>query len=246
MVGIFRKDPYRTVRLADGNELSCYAVLYTAGMAVRHLDLPGIDPLVGAGIYYGAAMTEAANCRGGDVFIVGGANSAGQGAVFFSRYARKVTILVRGSGLHAMSQYLVDRISETANIEVRTHTVISSVKGTDRLEAIELSDTSTGQTRKVPAEAVFIFIGMMPRTDILSDLVARDAGGFILTGRDLIVDGKRPAGWTADRDPFLYETSVPGIFAAGDVRHDSGKRVAAAVGEGSATIGIIHQYLQTV
>jgi thioredoxin reductase (NADPH) len=246
VIGLLRQDPYRIVKLADGTELRCYAVLYTAGMAVRHLDLPGIDSLVGAGIYYGAAMTEAANCRGRDVFVVGGGNSAGQGAVFFSRYARKITILVRGPGLGAMSQYLVDRILETANIEVHPYTVISAVHGKNRLEVIELTDTSTGKTQRVPAGALFIFIGMAPRTEILSDLVARDKGGFILTGRDMMVDGKRPAGWTIDRDPFPYETSVPGIFAAGDVRHDSGKRVAAAAGEGSATIGMVHRYLQTV
>jgi thioredoxin reductase (NADPH) len=245
-VGIERKDPYRIVRLEDGSEMSCYAVLYAAGMKVRQLDIPDAQRLVGAGIYYGAALSEAATCRGRDVFVVGGANSAGQGAVFFSRYARKVTILVRGAGLDAMSQYLVDRITETANIEVLTGTVISGVSGKDRLEAVTLTDAASGQTRKVTADAVFIFIGMTPRTEILADLVARDDSGFILTGRDIMVDGKRPPGWTADRDPFPYETSVPGIFAAGDARHDSGKRVAAAVGEGSAAIGMVHRYLQAV
>jgi thioredoxin reductase (NADPH) len=245
-VGIQRQDPYRIVRLEDGSEVSCYAVLYTAGMKVRQLDIPGVQQMVGAGIYYGAALSEAATCRGHDVFVVGGANSAGQGAIFFSRYARKVTILVRGPGLNAMSQYLVDRIVETANIEVLTGTVISAVWGKDRLEAITLADVASGRTRKVTAKAVFIFIGMAPRTEILADLVARDDAGFILTGRDILVDGKRPPGWTLDRDPFPYETSVPGIFAAGDARHDSGKRVAAAVGEGSAAIGMVHRYLQAV
>jgi thioredoxin reductase (NADPH) len=246
VIGIRRKDPYRTVSLADGSELSCYAVLFTPGMKVRHLDVPGLPPLVGAGIYYGAALTEAATYRGRDVFVIGGANSAGQGAVFFSRYARKVTMLVRGPSLNAMSRYLVDRIGETANIEVLTKTVVTAVWGTTRLEAITLSDTASGQTRKVSADGVFIFIGTAPQTEVLADLVARDAGGFILTGPDVLVDGKRPPDWTIDRDPFPYETSVPGIFAAGDARHGSGKRVAAAVGEGSATIGIVHRYLQTV
>jgi thioredoxin reductase (NADPH) len=246
VVGIQRNDPYRTVRLADGVALSCYSVLYTAGMEVRHLDVPGIEPLVGAGIYYGAALTEAATYRGRDVFVVGGANSAGQGALFFSRYARKVTMLVRRPDLCAMSQYLVDRIQETANIEVFAHTVIIAVSGNDRLHAITLTDVQSGQSRDVPADAVFIFIGAAPRTDMLADFVVRDEGGFILTGPDAMVDGKRPPGWAADRDPLPFETSVPGIFAAGDVRHGSGKRVAAAVGEGSATIGMVHRYLQTV
>lgn len=244
--GIRRNDPYRTVSLADGSELSCYAVLFTPGMKVRHLDVPGLPKLVGVGIYYGAALTEAATYRGRDVFVVGGANSAGQGAVFFSRYARKVTMLVRGPSLNAMSRYLVDRIGETANIEVLTKTVVTAVWGTTRLEAITLSDTASGQTRKVSADGVFIFIGTAPQTEVLADLVARDDGGFILTGPDVLVDGKRPPDWTVDRDPFPYETSVPGIFAAGDARHGSGKRVAAAVGEGSAAIGIVHRYLQTV
>jgi len=246
VVGIQRNDPYRTVRLADGSELSCYAVLFAAGMEVRHLDVPGVRPLVGAGIYYGAALTEAATYRGRDVFIVGGANSAGQGAMFYSRYARKVTLLVRGLNLNAMSQYLADRIAETTNIEVFTRTVVKEVWGTNRLEAITLADVATGETRKVPADAVFIFIGQAPRTEILADLVARDSGGFILTERDVLVNRKRPQGWSADRDPFPYETSVPGIFAAGDARHGSGKRVAAAVGEGSAAISMVHRYLQTV
>ncbi len=246
VIGIQRNDPYRTVRLADGSELSCYAVLFTPGMEVRHLDVPGVAPLVGAGIYYGAALTEAATYRGRDIFVVGGANSAGQGAMFFSRYARKVTMLVRGPGLSAMSQYLVDRIRETANVEVLTGTVVAAVRGTNRLEAITLADAASGQTQEVPADAVFIFIGTAPRTAMLADLISRDAEGFILTGRDVMVDGKFPQGWAADRDPFPYETSVPGIFAAGDARHGSGKRVAAAVGEGSATIGMVHRYLQTV
>jgi thioredoxin reductase (NADPH) len=246
VVGIQRNDPYRTVRLADGSELSCYAVLFAAGMEVRHLDVPGISPLVGAGVYYGAALTEAATYRGRDVFVVGGANSAGQGAMFFSRYARKVTMLVRGPSLKAMSQYLVVRIGETANVEVLTGTVVTAVRGMKRLEAITLTDVASGQAREVEADAVFIFIGTAPRTGILADLVARDAGGFILTGLDVMVDGKRPQDWMVDRDPFPYETSVPGIFAAGDARHGSGKRVAAAVGEGSATIGMVHRYLQTV
>ena len=245
-VTIQLNDPYRTVTLADGSELSCYAVLVTAGMEVRNLDVPGVQQLVGAGIYYGAALTEAATYRGRDVFVLGGANSAGQGAMFYSRYARKVTLLVRGLNLKGMSQYLVDRILETTNVEVLTRTVINEVRGKDRLEAITLADAASGETREVPADAVFIFIGQAPRTEILANLVVRDSQGFVLTDHDVMVNRKRPQSWTADRDPFPYETSVPGIFAAGDARHGSGKRVAAAVGEGSASIGMVHRYLQTV
>jgi thioredoxin reductase (NADPH) len=240
------QDPYRCVGLADGSQLRCFAVLFAPGMEVRHLDVPGLDALAGAGVYYGAALTEAATYRDRDVLVVGGANSAGQGALFFSRYARRVTILVRGSGLHAMSRYLVDRIEEASNIRVLPHTMVSAVRGEDRLEAVTLTDTADGGEREVAADALFIFIGAVPRTAVLDDLVARDPDGFVLTGRDAFVDGARPEGWTPDRDPFPFETSVPGIFAAGDARHGSGKRVAAAVGEGSATVGMIHRYLETV
>jgi thioredoxin reductase (NADPH) len=246
VVAVQRNDPYRTVRLADGSELSCYAVLFATGVEVREFDVPGVRELLGAGIYYGAALTEAATYRGKDVFIVGGANSAGQGAMFFSRYARSVTLVVRGRGLDAMSRYLADRIGETANVTVRSATTITAVRGTNRLESITLADGASGETQEVQADALFIFIGTAPRTQILTDLVARDPEGFILTGRDVMVNGARPSGWTAERDPLPYEASVPGVFAAGDVRHGSGKRVASAVGEGSATIGMVHRYLQTV
>lgn len=245
-VDIRRNDPYRTVRLADGSELSCYAVLFSGGMEVRQLDVPGVSQLIGAGVYYGSALSEAAAYRGRDVFIVGGGNSAGQGAMFYSRYARKVTILVRGSNLDTMSQYLITRIEETPNIEVFTRTVIKEAWGAERLEALTLQETASEDARKVPADAVFIFIGQAPRTRILADLVEIDSRGFVLTGQDLLTDRKRPPNWVADRDPFPYETSIPGIFAAGDARHGSGKRIAAAVGEGSAAIGMVHRYLETV
>jgi thioredoxin reductase (NADPH) len=245
-VGIERNDPYRTVKLADGSELSCYTVLVAAGMEVRRLDVPGVEPLVGAGIYYGAAMTEAATYRGRDVFIVGGANSAGQGALFYSRYARRVSLLVRGLSLDSMSQYLVTRIEGTPNIEVMTQTAIKEVWGTDRLEGVALANVATGELRRVTADGIFIFIGQAPRTQIIAGLVARDPQGFILTGRDVMIDNRRPREWMPDRDPFTYETSVPGIFAAGDVRHGSGKRIAAAVGEGSAAVSMVHHYLETV
>jgi thioredoxin reductase (NADPH) len=247
VVEIRRDDPYRTVLLSDGSELRCYAVLIATGMDVRQLDAAGIDELVGAGVYYGAALTEASTYKAQDVFIIGGANSAGQGAMFFSRYARKVTMLIRGSRIDAgMSQYLVDRIRETRNVEIRTNTVVCGVRGAGRLEEITLRDTGTGELCDVPASAMFIFIGTAPHTDMVAGLVERDAQGFILTGRDLMANGERPRGWTPARDPFLFETSVPGVFAAGDARHGSGKRVASAVGEGSATVSVIHEYLETV
>jgi thioredoxin reductase (NADPH) len=246
-VEIRREDPYRRVILDDGTELSGYAILIASGMEVRRLEADGIEPLLGAGVYYGAALTEAATYRGRDVIIVGGANSAGQGAMFFSRHARKVTMLVRGPDLAArMSQYLVDRIGETPNIEVLVNTTVVAACGNARLDAVTVADAVTGERRELAAAAMFIFVGTAPRTGLCGDLVMRDAQGFVLTGRDVMTDGRRPAGWTAERDPFLFETNVPGIFCAGDARYGSGKRVAAAVGEGSATVSMIHQYLQTV
>jgi thioredoxin reductase (NADPH) len=242
-----RADPYRIVRLSDGTELSSFAVVIASGMEVRQLAVPGIENYLGVGVYYGAALTEASRYRHQHVYVVGAGNSAGQGAVFFSRYAHKVTILVRGESLDAtMSRYLIDRINETANIEVLTQTFVAGVAGDGRLETVTLGKSGETETREVPAAALFIFIGTAPRTKFLSGVLECDAQGFILTGRDLIVDGKRPKSWTLDRDPFMFETSVPGIFAAGDARHGSGKRVASAVGEGSATVSMVHQYLKTV
>ncbi len=244
---IRRVDPFRTVKLADGTELFGRTMLISSGMEVRRLDVPGIADLVGVGVYYGAALTEASTYRNQDVYVVGAGNSAGQGAMFFSRYARKVTLVVRGESLaDNMSRYLVDRINDSDNVEVITKTTVAGVKGSGKLETITLGDPSTGLTKEVPAAALFVFIGTAPRTNFVAGVLERDAQGFILTGRDLIVEGKRPKGWNLDRDPFLFETSIPGIFAAGDVRHGSGKRVAAAVGEGSATVSMLHQYLATV
>jgi thioredoxin reductase (NADPH) len=246
-VGIKREDPYRKVILSDGSELTGYALLIATGMEVRRLPAEGIEPLLGAGVYYGAALTEAATYRGKDVILVGGANSAGQGAMFFSRYARKVTILCRGPDIAAgMSSYLIERIRETRNVEVVENTSVASARGNGRLEAVTVVDGASGARRDLSAAAMFIFIGTAPRTELCGDLVMRDSHGFVLTGRDVMTDGHRPAGWTAARDPYLYETNVPGIFCAGDARHGSGKRCAAAVGEGSATVSMIHQYLQTV
>jgi thioredoxin reductase (NADPH) len=247
VVSIRRHDPYRIVKLADGHEVSCYVVMLATGMAVRRLDVPGIDRLLGVGVYYGAALSEAAMYRGRDVVVVGGANSAGQGAMFFSRYARTVTMLVRAPKLRpGMSHYLAERIKNTPNIEVINGVEVAAVHGTTSLERISVKDANHGTTTDRDAAAMFIFIGTAPRSDAAASLVALDDKGFILTGAELMRDGRRPAGWVLDRDPLLFETSVPGVFAVGDVRSGANRRVATAVGEGSASILLVHKYLQTV
>ena len=241
------ENPYRIVTLADGTELSCHALIIGTGVSYRQLDVPGIKQLRGAGVYYGAAKTEALACSGEEVFIVGGANSAGQAAMYFSRYARRVSMLVRGDSLaKTMSKYLIDQIEETENIRVWLRSSVVEVKGETSLEAITIVNADTGVVQTVPATSLFIFIGAIPRTDWLHGLVERDACGFILTGPDLKRDGCRPQGWTLARDPFLLETSVPGIFAVGDVRYGSVKRVASGVGEGAIAVQFIHQYLSKV
>jgi len=240
-------DPYRLVTLADGTELSCQALIIATGASLCTLDVPGIEPVTGAGVYYGAAMTEAAYYKGKHLFVVGGANSAGQGAMFFSRYASKVTMLVRGSTLNkGMSQYLVDQINDTENIEVRLRTNVIEVIGTDRLEGLVIKNNDTDETETVPAAALFVFIGGKPYTDFVDNVVERNPAGFILTGTDLTRNGRRQKNWRLKRDPFLLETSVPGIFAVGDVRQGAIRRVASAVGQGSTAVSFVHQYLKTV
>jgi len=246
-VGVRAEGSYRIIKLADGNELSCHALMIASGVQWRRLDVPGIDRLQGAGIYYGGGATEALSCKGEIVYVVGGANSAGQAAMNFARYAERVIILVRGESLSStMSQYLIDQIKEMPNIQLWTHASVSEAHGETHLEEISVLCSDTGKTERVPASAMFIFIGALPRTDWLSGMVERDDRGFLLTGPDLIRDGQRTKGWTLDRDPYLLETNVPGIFAVGDVRHGSIKRVASGVGEGSVAVQFIHQYLSKV
>jgi thioredoxin reductase (NADPH) len=241
------EDPYRIVTLADGTEISCYALIITTGVAYRKLEAPGVDRLTGRGIYYGAAQTEALSCKGEDVYIVGGANSAGQAAMFFSNKASMVFLLYRGDDLRkSMSDYLVRQIEARDDIEVLLNTNVVSVEGEDHLERITAKNSVTGETETVPAHSLFIFIGAAPKTEWLDSVVGRDERGFILSGPDLMQDGKRPDGWRPERDPYLLETSVPGIFVAGDVRHGSVKRCASAVGEGSIAIQFVHQYLSGV
>jgi thioredoxin reductase (NADPH) len=247
VVSLRREDPYRIVRLGDGSEVSCYSVIVATGVSVRKLEVPGVEPLAGIGVYYGAAMTEAAIYRDRDVCIVGGANSAGQGALFFSRYARRVTMLVRAGTLgKAMSRYLVGRIEATPNIEVLTGVEVVAARGTGHLECVVIRELESGRERERAVAAMFIFIGAAPRTDSVAGLVELDEKGYILTGPDLPRVDRKPRGWRLERDPYLLETNVPGIFAAGDVRAGSGKRVAAAVGEGCRTVGMVHSYLETV
>ena len=245
--GIRVEDPYRFVQLADGSEISCHSLILALGVSWKRLDVPGLEKLTGAGVYYGAAQTEAISCQGEEVYIIGGANSAGQAAMYFSKYASQVTILVRGESLtKSMSQYLIDQIHETPNIKVMVHSSVIEAKGETSLEAISIANSQTGETQTVGATSLFIFIGAVPRTDWLEGVLERDNRGFILTGQDLKPNGTRPKGWTLERDPFLLETNIPGIFAVGDVRHNSIKRVASGVGEGSICVQFVHQYLSKV
>ena len=234
-----------TLHLATGQVSHARSVLITTGVSYRRLEAPGLDSLLGAGVFYGAAASESGAFAGEHVFIAGGANSAGQAAVNLARYARQVTVVVRGDSLAArMSQYLIDEITATPNIDVRTTTQIAGAGGTGTLETLTLKDTKSGSAQTVPASALAILIGAVPRTGWLPPQIGRDEHGFILTGSDLPQDGDPAARWTLSRPPLPFETSLPGVFAAGDVRHGSVKRVASAVGEGSIAVTQITQYLQ--
>ena len=242
--GVRVEGPSRVLKLSDGGEVGCRALLIATGIAFRKLEVPGLERLSGAGVYYYAPMSEAFSYRGGNIYIVGGANSAGQAALYFSKFARQVTMLVRGSSLSdTMSQYLEDQIAATKNIEVRLNSSVIAVEGSDRCETITIQDNKTCSTETVPASALLIYAGAVPRTDWLAGVVERDAQGYVVSGQHLMLEGKHPTGWTLDRDPFYLETSVPGIFVAGDVRHRSAKGVTSGVGEGAMAVKLVHQYL---
>ncbi|MFI5670843.1 FAD-dependent oxidoreductase [Streptomyces sp. NPDC051704] len=244
VVSLTRDDPAKILTLADGTEISAETVLLATGVSYNRLQAPGADRFEGAGLYYGAATTESSACISQHVFIVGGANSAGQAAVHFAKYAARVTILVRAESLDAsMSRYLIDEIDRTPNIEVKVRTTVVRLDGDEHLEELTLHDATTGEDTRVPARFMFTFIGARPHTDWLSGVVERDEYGFVLTGSDLIANGgELPAEWSLERAPYPLETSVPGVFAAGDVRAHSVKRVASGVGEGAMAISLIHRY----
>jgi thioredoxin reductase (NADPH) len=245
VTGLEVRGPARRVTFADGTFLDAQAVILATGVSYRRLGAPGLDDLTGRGVYYGSALTEAAACAGQDVYVVGGANSAGQAAVYLSRFAKSVTMLVRGSSLEkSMSYYLIKQIADIPNISVRTCTEVIEASGEDHLEHLTLRSTATGATETVDAQLLFLFIGAAPLTDWLGGVVARDGRGFVVTGPDLSPGGERPRGWPLDRVPYYLETSVPGVFVAGDARAESAKRVASAVGEGAMAVMLVHRYLE--
>ncbi|MGN6172038.1 MAG: FAD-dependent oxidoreductase [Streptosporangiaceae bacterium] len=245
VVGLDVNGSARTVRFADGGAIDAHTVILATGVSYRQLGAPGLDEMTGRGVYYGSTLTEAAACMGQDVYIVGGANSAGQAAVYLAQHAKSVTILCRGSSLErSMSYYLIEQIGATGNISARICTEVIAAEGDDHLESLTLRDTSTGATETVAAQWLFLFIGAAPLTDWLDGVVVRDARGFVLAGPDLASCGRRPPGWDLDRLPYHLETSVPGVFVAGDARAESAKRVASAVGEGAMAVMLVHRYLE--
>ncbi|MGV9542292.1 FAD-dependent oxidoreductase [Nocardia beijingensis] len=244
VVGLEVNGSARTVRFADGGRLCAHTVIIATGVDYRRHPAPGVDDFTGRGVYYGSAMTEASECADHEVYIVGGANSAGQAAVFLSRNARTVHLVVRADSLEqSMSHYLIQQIGQIANIEVHTNTEVIAADGDDHLQQIVLRDNRTGAEEKADAERLFLFIGAAPQTDWLDGVVSRDDAGYVLAGPDLMVDGARPAGWELSRPPHHLETSVPGVFVAGDVHAESAKRVASAVGEGAMAVMLVHRYL---
>ena len=246
-VSLRAEGPYRIVKLANGSEISCHTALIATGVQWKRLDVPGMDRLQGAGVYYGGGSQEAISCKDETVYIVGGANSAGQAALNFALFADKVVMLLRGESLSAtMSRYLIDQIEKTPKIQLWTHAEVVEVHGETHLEEVSVSCTDTGKVERVPATSMFIFIGAMPRTDWLEGTLVRDDRGFVVAGPDLVKDGKMPASWNVNRPPFLLESSLPGVFVVGDVRHGSIKRVASAVGEGAIAVQFIHRYMAKV
>jgi thioredoxin reductase (NADPH) len=235
----------RRVTFADGASIDAHTVILATGVSYRRLGAPGLDDLTGRGVYYGSALTEASACLGQDIYVVGGANSAGQAAVYLARHAKSVTLLVRGSSLEkSMSYYLIRQIADIPNIAVRTCTEVIGASGEDHLEHLTLRSTANGTTEIVDAQLLFLFIGAAPLTDWLDDTVVRDGRGFVVAGPDLSPGGERPRGWELDRMPYHLETSVPGVFVAGDARSESAKRVASAVGEGALAVMLVHRYLE--
>ncbi len=242
--GLRLDGPYRILQLSNGEEIACHALVVAVGLSYHKLNLPGADRLAGAGVFYGASLSEALSCKDQRVFVVGAGNSAGQAAMYLAQHASEVVICVRSDSLASrMSQYLVERIENTPNIKVRLHTEVIELYGEDHLEAVSLCDVRTRQGERLEASALFIFIGAAPQTDWLADIIERDERGYILTGPQIMREGRPPPSWTEARDPFLLEASVPGIFVVGDVRANSVKRVASAVGEGSIAVQFIHQHL---
>lgn len=248
VVGVRIEGPSRVLKLSDDSEVLTRALIIATGIAFRKLEVPGLDRLQGAGVHYYASMSEAFSQRDGDVYIVGGANSAGQAAMYFSGFARKVTMVVRGEALSdTMSQYLEDQIGATKNIEVKVNSNVVEVRGAECCEELVIQNNKSGQRETVPASALLIYAGAVPRTEWLAGVVERDAQGYVISGQHLLQrESHRPKGWNVDRDPYYLETSVPGIFVAGDVRHRSAKGVTSGVGEGAMAVKLVHEYLSTL